>query len=489
MFSTLAGAEVARIRGAHGGAGRARAAGLLDAWRALPDGIARREIDRLQARYDERLREDWLRKGRAVLDAVLGADAPDALPRTKDFLASDPGFLFAAKAGEEMERGGLKDAAWTKSALAAAAAHRAAVMLGTEAPALARLRAAGQTAQSLLGADAPKETAETLDKLSAAAKRLNAHRAVLAALHPRSGDGAALAELAAELYAPPGGKEPPPSLADAESAWESLEAALRALEPAFAEPEGKDILALLKSRQTLLHRAALAHAAARVDAEWDALVFQPFAALEGDGALLHLLDGNPPGAFAKGFARHFLVSREGRRRAATALGIAFPFLPEALDWLDDASARIAELEREYPVTLDLLPVTAGKGARVFPRGIRFTLRGGKAPVSALGYNHKASLSFTWSARASSGAEVEIPFDSAVLRKAWPGALGFVRFLQSLDGERLFLPPEAFPDFPDDLRRGGVEGVTAHVAVTDPGGAAGLRTEALKPPAKAVRTEP
>ncbi len=482
-FATLSDRRLARIRGAHSGAGRAAAAKLLTEWRTLPDEPARAKIDLLQARYDERLHADWRRNGADILAATLDAAHTDDFAVTRDFIASDPGFTFVAKAGEELKFPGSEKSEWAKAAMAIAGLNRD-LASDAEASPLARLRETALAAQRALHAE-DAEGAETAHRENATAK-LRTYRSALAALHPMSLDASALADLAANAYATPGGNPPPPSLTDVAAAWTALAAALPALEPSFAGAEGAEIAALLRSRHDLSFRAAVALAAKRIQEEWERLIRMPLASRDSDESLIFLLDEKPFAAFTEAAAKPFLAVRDNSLAPAAALGRAFPFHPEAIAWLNRTAAAVASLDREYPLRLTLLPVTAGKEPLVFPRGIRFTGNAAKDPVSATGYNNRVTASFVWSVRDSLGVEFAILFDAFTLEKKYPGAMGLVRFLRSLDKGRLVLSASAFPEQSKEWERCGVDQIAAHFAVHDPLGAANLDAELPPPPPEAIQ---
>jgi hypothetical protein len=326
------------------------------------------KIDLLQTRYDDRLHADWRRNGSGILAALQDAAGTDDFAVTKDFIASDPGFTFVTKAGEELGFGKGRKSEWTKAAIAVAGLNRA-LASDAEASPLARLRETAMAAQRALHRENTDE-AEAANSENALAK-LRSYRSALATIYPRSLDEAALADLAADAYSPPGGNPPPPSLRDVDVAWTALAAARPALEPSFAGGEGAEITALLKSRYVLSFQAAVAQAATRVQDEWERIILMPLAPLDDDEALLHMLDKTPFVTFTGASAKSFLTIRDSRWAPAVALGQSFPFRPEAIAWLNTTAAAVAKLDREYPLRLTLLPVTAGKTPGMFPRGIRF----------------------------------------------------------------------------------------------------------------------
>ena len=74
--------------------------------------------------------------------------------------------------------------------------------------------------------------------------------------------------------------------------------------------------------------------------------------------------------------------------------------------------------------------------------------------------------FTWSPRTSLGVELSVFFDSFSLERKYPGALGWINFLQKLDNGKLELLPSAFPDRRQELERCGIHSIVAHFEIED-----------------------
>lgn len=479
IFSTLAGRPLARMRGAHGRAGRSAAAGLLAEWRGLLDEQSRASVDHLLRKYDGNLYENWRREGFAVLGQTLAAAEADDFAVTTDFIASDPGFHFAIKAGEELHFGETAATDWAKAAMALAKVNRAASPNGAASRPIAAIIEAAKELEAAWRTDEP---ATAMDMASVAAGKLKDYRNSLAAIYPRCLDESALAGLAADAYSPPGGNPPPPSLRKTERAWTSCAASLASLEPVFAAGQGKDVLALAQSGYTLAFRAATVRAAKGVQAEWEETVLQPLSTVDGDEALVRMLEKNLLDVFVKASAKPFLALDDGRYIAAAALGQTFPFLDGALEWLNLANALMTKLDRQYPIGLTLLPVTVDQAAGLFPRGVRFTLDAGAEPVAVTGYNNKATASFAWSARTCLGAELAVLFDSFTVERKYPGAMGLVRFLQGMGTSGgISLPASEFPERRTELEQCGIDTITAHFEVSDPLRAAEVNASLPAPP--------
>ena len=101
-------------------------------------------------------------------------------------------------------------------------------------------------------------------------------------------------------------------------------------------------------------------------------------------------------------------------------------------------------------------------------------------------NSKMEKSFIWSVRNGLGVDLSILFDTFTLERKYPGVMGLVRFLHSLDKGKLQFRASAFPEHGKELERSGVERITAHFEVHDPLGATGLEPEFPSPPAEAIK---
>lgn len=471
-FASLSDRVLAVIRGAHSRRGRMAAARLLADWRELLDPAARHKTDALLEHYDRRLYADWRSKGRDILAQALATAEGDDFALTIDYIASDPGFTFIVKAGEELDFDAARPTGWAKAAIAVTKAHRA--FPGQDAQ--PESQPWPQKISKAFGdAEPAPATPELGDRLAAAAQRLGEYKSSLAEIYPRCLDQAALAQLAADSYRPPGGNPPPATLVQADSSRKTMENAFVALDPVFSSGEGAEALSLVGSGYVLSLRAATFQAAKLIQREWEKTLLSPLSSLDNDSALVFLLDKKPLDVFLEGAINPFLSRENACLVPAVALDQTFPILPSAVDWLNQARITLVQLDREYPIHITLLPVTTDKSASIFPRGVGIEVQTAEEPFVLVGYNNKVSAPFTWSARTCRDVVVSVYFDSFTHSKKYPGITGMIRFLQDLDRGRLVMPSPTFLDRRQELERCGIHSITAHFQITDKLGAGAINT--------------
>ena len=114
-------------------------------------------------------------------------------------------------------------------------------------------------------------------------------------------------------------------------------------------------------------------------------------------------------------------------------------------------------QQNYTVEIMALPVTANRGASMQPHQVNLELHSGKEIQRIVTANYPINKLFVWSPKISDKAVLLISIGNIVLKKEYPGRLGFPEFLREFyKGNRVFRPDEFGIEQSNLLKEYGIE---------------------------------
>ncbi len=126
-------------------------------------------------------------------------------------------------------------------------------------------------------------------------------------------------------------------------------------------------------------------------------------------------------------------------------------------------------QRDYPLRIRILPVTVNSTALKYPRGITLAVECKDKPQKVTVYNFEDSVYFSWNPRHCGSVRLAIHFDEMDLMREFPGPMGVMEFIDSLQWGSLRLDPLDFPANAARLAQCGVTEIVANFAIEDPEG--------------------
>ena len=126
------------------------------------------------------------------------------------------------------------------------------------------------------------------------------------------------------------------------------------------------------------------------------------------------------------------------------------------------------------VAIQATPVSINLGARQLPQQTRLTLQCSSHSNVLDNFNFPTSTDFTWAPGACGDVSLQVRFAHYTLTKHWPGAQGFIDFLQAFAGGQRTLTPDDFPDQRDLMASDNITHLTLTYRYT--GADSLLRTE-------------
>ena len=173
-----------------------------------------------------------------------------------------------------------------------------------------------------------------------------------------------------------------------------------------------------------------------------------------DGLVLKFRDGPAKPFLVPG--KWGYVPRKAYEKSTFETSIAFK--NDFLRFLNTRhTGQIAERQSAYSVHMDAVPIAVNSDATVKPIGNVVTVQCADGDLVLYNYNYPDSKTFNWAPDKCGTTTVKILFpDNVSLRKIYPDATGFPRFLRDFEtGHRTF-KPEDFPDKKSTLTRNGIK---------------------------------
>ena len=119
----------------------------------------------------------------------------------------------------------------------------------------------------------------------------------------------------------------------------------------------------------------------------------------------------------------------------------------------------------YTVEIMALPVTANQGARRQPHEVNLELHSGRETQRIITVNYPITRLFAWSPKTSDNVVLLISIGDIILKKEYPGHLGFPEFLREFhSGNRVFRPNEFGADQSAILKKYGVEFISVSFGI-------------------------
>lgn len=116
-------------------------------------------------------------------------------------------------------------------------------------------------------------------------------------------------------------------------------------------------------------------------------------------------------------------------------------------------------QTSYPVAITGLPTNLNDGAQANVVATLLTVQCAKGPFTLNNLNFSVSDSLSWSQQNCQDTTLSIFFPTFVVKKHYPGALGFVEFLQDFkNGSHVFNQYD-FPEQHDQLADANIEAIT------------------------------
>lgn len=126
------------------------------------------------------------------------------------------------------------------------------------------------------------------------------------------------------------------------------------------------------------------------------------------------------------------------------------------------------------VGIQATPVSINLGARQLPQQTRLTLQCSSHSNVLDNFNFPTSTDFTWAPGACGDVSLQVRFAHYTLTKHWPGAQGFIDFLQTFASGQRTLTPDDFPEQRDLMASDNITHLTLTYRYT--GADSLLRTE-------------
>ncbi len=163
--------------------------------------------------------------------------------------------------------------------------------------------------------------------------------------------------------------------------------------------------------------------------------------------------------FVNEYAGPFLTQSRTGFSARQAFGTALPFTNEFIRLLNQGEKLSLDQQNEYTVSIQTAPIDVNRQARIRPYSNTLVMECADEKTQLVNNNFLETRKFTWKPATCGDVTLEINFGDTVLKKKYPGKLGFAKFLKDFkDGTRLFNISD-FPEHMGYLTNNGVTDIT------------------------------
>lgn len=225
--------------------------------------------------------------------------------------------------------------------------------------------------------------------------------------------------------------------------------------------------ALASGPMTFFARRLMNGASCQIQAMWEGNVL----AKAGTLAPSQLQQGlfAEQGGLARDFAdrtlAYFLNHTLNGYQPETMSGVAIPFTPDFLAFLNAGLGGYQPVRDEYGLTVAALPVDVNDGAAETPYAVELSLQCVREKQTLINYNSPASALFTWKRNGCGDTRLTIRFRTLTLDALYPGENGFINFLNDFQyGTKTFAASD-FPEQEEQLRKLGVSDITLRYDVS------------------------
>jgi type VI secretion system protein ImpL len=220
---------------------------------------------------------------------------------------------------------------------------------------------------------------------------------------------------------------------------------------------------ILKGPLDFYHEFSLKEAACQLQKKWEESVLMEMRDVSDNQNKNTLLLG-PEGfvtQFVKGPAKPFV--KRGLKKGFYAAGLdgrAMAFNPYFFQFLTRGVSAAKPAKSNYTVNISGLPTSSNEGSQVQPHATLLELVCADKTTTLENLNYPVQRVFTWSPQSECEVIFSIRIGSLDLKKKYSGRLAFSKFLKEFSkGQRRFFVSD-FPDYADDLKRMGVQFITA-----------------------------
>jgi type VI secretion system protein ImpL len=141
-------------------------------------------------------------------------------------------------------------------------------------------------------------------------------------------------------------------------------------------------------------------------------------------------------------------------------GQSVPFDKYFFSFLNRGARSARPIQASYTVTIQGEPTGTNKGASVIPHATELEMQCADKTLELVNLNYPVKKRFKWSSQDCGDVIFRIKIAHLVLTKKYSRDLAFARFLRDFEkGVRTFHPRE-FPDEEADLKRMGIQYITA-----------------------------
>lgn len=215
-------------------------------------------------------------------------------------------------------------------------------------------------------------------------------------------------------------------------------------------------------------------AGCQLQAQWEQAVLAETQGATGSQVAQFLFGPEGPVTkFAKGPAAPFLVrTPQGGYVAREVLGGKIPFEAPFLAFLAKGSSAVAGgagTGQVGPVTVQGLPTDTNPDARVKPHLTRLHLQCADGPQTLENLNYPITRVFRWSPGVCGDVTLQIEVGNRILKKQYPGEMGFPSFLMDFPGGRHTFRAAEFPGEGVAFQEMGIRYVRVNFRFTGEGG--------------------
>ena len=172
--------------------------------------------------------------------------------------------------------------------------------------------------------------------------------------------------------------------------------------------------------------------------------------------------------FLSGTAKPFVTRDRNGYRPSEVFERSIPFHGEFFDFVNAGAAGMVNLEDEYTVKLETIPIDVNEDARSEPFACLVCLQCGDGQQCLENYNFPQSAVFKWAPDKCGEVTLAIQLPALTLKRVYPGKLGFPRFCSEfLTGSQVFRA-EDFPESTEQLHNLGIHWIKVSFRITGAG---------------------
>jgi type VI secretion system protein ImpL len=290
-----------------------------------------------------------------------------------------------------------------------------------------------------------------------AAQALSDYQDALAEIAPVSASRETAYQVATAIYT----DDPATSKAPFYAGWRSLNELRSAM--ASTRPEQELFWRLVRGPLDYFLAFASRETACHLQKIWETEVLVEVQGAPDRNTLMELLLGQDGYArkFADGPAKPFLArSLKKGFYAKEVMGQSVPFDAYFFSFLTKGSISARPVKASYTVTITGEPTGTNKEASVIPHETVLEMQCANETLRLVNLNYPVRKNFRWSPQSCGDVIFTIKIANLTLTKKYTGNMAFAEFLRDFEkGSRTFYARD-FPDEEADLRRMGVQYITA-----------------------------